>query len=256
MSEFDDSLHPAGTLDKQILDQIRLLRALANFYIENPTDDEAADIVNQRVQILKAVKKLESDYQLLLENLRLTPPESLAKQPEPDEAVRDKKELISAFIRMTVPEESQAVWDPDKFTGSLLMFFVNGEIDSCSLIEKKSDPVSEEDFASVEDMAFPEEHVRVVDESGDVFAISESPDSHHFDICFRLEEPGRVVVRVYNELEKLVQEFDKLYDRPGEYVIEWDGRDERGNALPSGTYYCQIQIGENLSELKAMHLAG
>ena len=250
-------LSQSDVLGEAVLEKIKLLRALANFYIENPTAADAGDIVNQRTQILKTVKELETDYTNLQKKIKKeAPAEDII--PDKEKKLGDEKDYIAKFIRMTVPESEQRFWDPKHFTGSLLVFFVNGEIDASSLIEKKSEPFTEDDFGSVEDTAFPEEpmhRIRVVDEPKEIFTIVKSSMRSSFSIFYVLTKPGSVTIKIYNELKQPIQEFDRKYDKPGEYSIEWDGCNEFGNPLPGGTYYCQVQIGDAVSGLKAMQIS-
>jgi len=250
-------LNKSGSLGEAVLEKIKLLRALANFYIENPTAADAEDIVNQRTQILKTVKELETDYTNLLKKLnKIAPAEEII--PDKKMNLEDEKDYIAKFIKMTVPENEQRFWDPKHFTGSLLVFFVNGEIDASSLIEKKSEPLTEDDFGSIEDTAFPEKprhRIRVIDETGEIFTIVKSPLRSSFSIFYILTEACSVTIKIYNELKQLIQKFEKRHDQPGEYSIEWDGCNEFGNPLPGGTYYCQVKIGDAVSELKAMQIS-
>ena len=250
-------LNKSDDLGEAVLEKIKLLRALANFYIENPTAADAEDIVNQRTQILKTVKELETDYTNLLKKVKKkAPAEDII--PDKETKTEDEKDYIAKFIGMTVPENEQKFWDPKHFTGSLLVFFVNGEIDSSSLIEKKSEPFTEDDFGSIDDTAFPEKlmhRIKVVDEPGEIFTIIKSPMRSSFSIFYILTEPGSVTIKIYNELKQLIQKFERRHDQPGEYSIEWEGCNEFGNPLPGGTYYCQLQIGDAVSGLKAMQIS-
>lgn len=253
MTEFEDAKNPKQP-QPELLDRIKLLRALANFYVENPASEESRVLANQRQQLLKIIDQLEADCRKF-SGVR-QPEEALAEKPsaEPDET---EKEIISKFIRLVVPKEARTVWDADKFTGSLLVFFVDGQVDSSSLIEKKSEPFNEDDFGTIDDANFSESrlnHVKVVNEPGEMFTILKSPTTANYVIHFKVAEPSLVRIRIHNDMEQLIQQFERRYDRPGEYSVEWDGRNEHGNPLPNGTYFCQVQIGDTVSERKAVEL--
>jgi hypothetical protein len=64
-------------------------------------------------------------------------------------------------------------------------------------------------------------------------------------LSLRVTQP--VKIKVYNILGQLVQELDAN----GE-VSYWDGRDARGQKLPSGIYFYQLQVDRKLSPSKKM----
>jgi hypothetical protein len=81
-----------------------------------------------------------------------------------------------------------------------------------------------------------------------------------------LFEDGRSVVvnvRIYNVLRQLVAVPTALdhpsatgqparelrYDRPGEYLLYWDGTDQNGQRVNSGIYFVQITAGRSSQAL-------
>jgi hypothetical protein len=77
-----------------------------------------------------------------------------------------------------------------------------------------------------------------------------------------LFEGGRQVVvsvRIYNVLRQQVSTptavdhptaagrpvTELSYDSPGRYELYWDGRDQAGQLVPSGIYFCQIVAGRS-----------
>ena len=64
-----------------------------------------------------------------------------------------------------------------------------------------------------------------------------NPDTR---ITFSLQEKGSVTARIYDILGRTVRTLlDERLDA-GVHSVQWDGHDRRGNALPSGVYYCRI----------------
>ena len=56
------------------------------------------------------------------------------------------------------------------------------------------------------------------------------------------EEP--ISLKIYNTAGKLVKILAKTENlEPKTYVV-WDGRDEKGRLLPSGVYFCRLEIGD------------
>ena len=151
----------------------------------------------------------------------------------------------------------QSKWSPDDFTGSLLVFFKDGKIDSSSLLEKKLTPgkkeSSQDDFTN----ALPhrlEKPLRVVTESSESFTVLKTRNEFKFNIYFSLSEPENVTIRIYDSTDKLVRLIEKHFDEPGDFSVEWDGRDNENEELRKGDYTFQLEIGSSLSELKTISL--
>ena len=62
-------------------------------------------------------------------------------------------------------------------------------------------------------------------------------------------------MRIFNQSEQLVRQIDKFYDRPGDYIIVWDGLDDQGNEVRKEKYNCQLRIGETDYELRSIDLS-
>lgn len=73
------------------------------------------------------------------------------------------------------------------------------------------------------------------------------------DIPERMSEGVTVQLRVYNLLGELVQTILDEHKLPGEYTIEWDGRNKSGEMVTSGIYLYQIVAG-GFRETKRMLL--
>jgi hypothetical protein len=62
-------------------------------------------------------------------------------------------------------------------------------------------------------------------------------------IAFRLPEPSRVRVAIYNVSGRIVRVLLDA-DRPaGHHNTVWDGRDASGGRTPSGVYFCRVEAG-------------
>lgn len=256
MIRFQESPDDVENLENKIKEQIQLTRALANFCVEGAAPIDAAELENQRRQISKSIKAMESQFTKLIEKWRESIQDLKAKADFDSDLHGD---LISKFIEVAVPSEMQSVWRPKDFTGSLLIFFVDGEIESSSLIEKKKRPLvteeSNESSSSNASYIDREKNVEVRIEPKESFSILKSPIDAKINIYFNLPEPANVVVKIFNEAEELVKKIERDYDEPGEYAVLWDGHSDDDVALPKGTYYCQLQIGSSLSELKTIDLS-
>jgi len=151
----------------------------------------------------------------------------------------------------------QSKWGSDDFTGSLLVFFKDGKIDSSSLLEKKitsgRKESPSENFTNTLPHRF-KKSLTGVTEPSESFTVLKARNDSRFNIYFSLSEPENVIIKIYNNADKLVRLIEKHFDQPGDFSVEWDGRDNENEVLPRGDYYCQLEIGSSLSELKTISL--
>lgn len=263
MIEFQDPLDRMSLVNK-IKNQIQLIQALANFHIHVKDERYADDLTNQRDQLVKSLKELGTAFDIFLES-EDAPPEDFKVDRNGEQEQVENMDLISQFIQACLPEEMATRWDPQKFTGSLLVFFRQGKIESGSLIEKKASVEQEnivndfpENLQGKEDSAeekLQEDPVQVVSDQEDSFTILKSPDDSNIHFYFSLLESSPVAMRIFNQSEQLVRQIDKFYDRPGDYIIVWDGLDNQGNEVRKEKYNCQLRIGETDHELRSIDLS-
>jgi len=256
MINFQEPLEEAQNLTKKMSDQIKLIRALANFHVNINNNGDRAELENQRTQISSSVKKLEDRFGKLAE-LWEQSIKKLISQTAYDPEADSQNDLITKFVRLTVPIALQSKWNPDDFTGSLLVFFKDGKIDSSSLLEKKLTPGRKEppseNFANSLPHRF-EKSLRVVTEAIESFTVLQVRNEPKFNIYFSLSEAQNVIIKIYDSEEKLVRLIEKYFDQPGDFSVEWDGRDNESKELLRGDYTCQLKIGSSLSELKTISL--
>ncbi len=241
----------ATNLRKRIKDQIKLIRALANFHIDEEFSNPAHALVNQRSQLLKCIDALEQDFETYDTQRQANHSAVQAGPPEP--ARVSGPDVMTAFIEAVVPEEQQAAWDANSFTGSLLVFFEDGRVESSSLVAKQRQRVPTSNSYAHERH---KKRIRVVGEpESEMFTVLKSLGDSNINFYFYLAEPARVVIKIYNQMDQLVRLIEKRYDAPGDYAITWDCRDNDGDLLAKGAYYCQLQVGNSLSELKTIELS-
>ena len=72
-------------------------------------------------------------------------------------------------------------------------------------------------------------------------------------IRYRLPAAGRVELAVFNLLGQRIRTLISGRQNAGEYAVEWNGVDERGNPVGSGVYFYQMKA-ENFSENRKMVL--
>ncbi len=62
-------------------------------------------------------------------------------------------------------------------------------------------------------------------------------------ISFAITKPERVSIVIFNLRGQEVKSFEQDYSVPGNYSINWDGRDNAQRALGSGVYYYRMTAG-------------
>jgi hypothetical protein len=72
-------------------------------------------------------------------------------------------------------------------------------------------------------------------------------------ITFELTEEAVASLRVYDTAGRLVKELvaDRVFG-PGPHEIGWDGRDESGRRVVSGTYFYRLETGHMISTKRMM----
>ena len=63
-------------------------------------------------------------------------------------------------------------------------------------------------------------------------------------ITFSLEEPGHVMLQIYNARGQLIRTLLNEQRSKGTHQVTWDGRNEQGVVVPSGLYFYKITSGE------------
>ncbi|MGH7596566.1 MAG: T9SS type A sorting domain-containing protein, partial [bacterium] len=61
------------------------------------------------------------------------------------------------------------------------------------------------------------------------------------EIRYSLAESGPVTLRIFNLLGQEVAVLVQGVQNIGSYSVQWNGRDRRGLAAPSGVYFYQIK---------------
>ena len=86
-----------------------------------------------------------------------------------------------------------------------------------------------------------------------LLANTPNPFNPRTEIRFQLREPGAVFLAIHDLRGRAVREL--LRDRPlgaGIHTVPWDGRDERGEAMPSGTYLVRLKAAGDQSWRKIL----
>ena len=81
-----------------------------------------------------------------------------------------------------------------------------------------------------------------------------NPFRHSTIITYAVRRSGRVQIRVYNVLGQLMRTMVDERKTSGEYILEWDGTDSQGKALPGGAYFYTLSVDQGLSITRPMIL--
>lgn len=75
-----------------------------------------------------------------------------------------------------------------------------------------------------------------------LFYITPNPFSRHTSFVFTLTQAEPVDITVYNAAGQKVNQLVQGMFLPGTHTISWDGRDEKGRLLGSGTYVARVTL--------------
>lgn len=74
-----------------------------------------------------------------------------------------------------------------------------------------------------------------------LYAVEPGPLAGSSVVRFSLARAGQVVIEVYNVRGQRVRALTKDILAAGEHVLDWQGDDERGSPVASGTYIVRME---------------
>ena len=87
-----------------------------------------------------------------------------------------------------------------------------------------------------------------------ITTIYPNPFNPRTTIEFGLAEVGQVELAIFDMRGRLVQVVDSGSRSVGRHQATWDGRDDEGRAVPTGTYICRLSTPQG-SQTKKMTVA-
>ena len=81
-----------------------------------------------------------------------------------------------------------------------------------------------------------------------------NPFNPSTNIKFVLSETGNVTIKIYNILGKEIKLLLEDNLPGGEHIVQWNGKDSKGNNLPGGVYFIQMVAGSYQKIIKAVLL--
>jgi len=73
-------------------------------------------------------------------------------------------------------------------------------------------------------------------------------------IKYELSSKGKVQIKIFNIYGQLVRELVHDESDPGEYQVTWDGKNDDGQKVTSGTYFYQLRVNDYVFTKKAIFL--
>ena len=87
-----------------------------------------------------------------------------------------------------------------------------------------------------------------------IAAIYPNPFNPRTTIEFELAETGAIELAIYDVGGRLVRVMDSGSRAAGRYQATWDGQDNDGRAVPTGTYFCRLNTAQG-SQTRKLTLA-
>ncbi|MDP8321038.1 MAG: FlgD immunoglobulin-like domain containing protein, partial [Candidatus Stygibacter australis] len=76
----------------------------------------------------------------------------------------------------------------------------------------------------------------------------------NLNISYNIAEPGRIKLNIFNSKGQLVRKLINQDQEPGSFIVNWDGRDERGNCVSAGVYLYQLTASKRTYNRKLLLL--
>ena len=73
-------------------------------------------------------------------------------------------------------------------------------------------------------------------------------------IEYQISTRGNVKIKVYDNNGRLIRSLLNEYKNVGRHKIIWNGKNDRGELVASGSYFYQIQVGDFLEAKKMILL--
>jgi hypothetical protein len=149
----------------------------------------------------------------------------------------------TGYVGGTFPDVQSAL-DSDSFPFSKSATTASSDVDF-SLYDADTDALIEDgaSFSTFDATASEEEDLPQTYVLGQNYP---NPFNPQTTIPYQLKEAANVSLEVYNALGQQVRTLDAGLRPVGAYTLVWDGRNEAGQAMPSGVYLYRLKAGSTL----------
>lgn len=103
-------------------------------------------------------------------------------------------------------------------------------------------------------MSAIEDEMPAVVKAGGLTKIAPNPFNPMTEISFRVNADNLVQLNVYNIRGEKVRTLISEAVPANEYTFTWDGTDDSGRGLASGTYFARLRIGTEVMQVRKMQL--
>jgi len=83
-----------------------------------------------------------------------------------------------------------------------------------------------------------------------LYSPAPNPFNPMTELKYSVAEPGRATVLVYDLRGRVVRSLVDSELDPGVYTVQWNGRDDQGGTVASGTYICQFTVNRYTQVVK------
>jgi len=90
--------------------------------------------------------------------------------------------------------------------------------------------------------------------AGGFVGVSPNPFNPRTEIEFVLTRPNLAQLNVYNLRGQLVRSLVNGRLEAGTYPVVWDGTDDAGSRMGSGTYFARLRIGAEVMQVQKLTL--
>ena len=81
-----------------------------------------------------------------------------------------------------------------------------------------------------------------------------NPFNYSTKIAYRLADPGKVELAIYNVLGQLIRTLVEQSQSPGHYNVLWDGRDQEGALVGAGVYMTRLRHSDGIQTQRLLFL--
>ena len=97
--------------------------------------------------------------------------------------------------------------------------------------------------------------VNAIDDNpaNDIFSLEQNYPNPFYDfttITYRINNSSRVILKIYNSMGQEIRTLVSEVQAPGEYTIEWDGKNGSHQPVNPGIYFCKLKAGSLEKSLK------
>ncbi|MBC8185142.1 T9SS type A sorting domain-containing protein [candidate division KSB1 bacterium] len=135
-----------------------------------------------------------------------------------------------------------------------MVFEVVGETGSSSQVDIESYRLNADpDFYATAAVVIDTDNLASLPNDYELHNNYPNPFNPETNIQFDIPESGNVLLKIYNTLGQEVKTLVEEKKNAGTHKVQWDGRNETGQVVPSGLYIYRL-VAENFSATKKMSL--